>query len=103
MSFMWGNSATSCPSVFGLAEQAHDLFAAPIAQGRAGGFEVQPEQRLGVAGAHVEPPPLLVAEIAEFDGDAVELILPPVLVPRLELGDRAVLVGDVEVDLAGGV
>src|SRR3954447_22782579 len=57
------------------------------------GLEVQPQQRLGVRGPHVEVPVLVV------DGDAVEAVELAVGVRRGDLLHLRVLVGDLGVDL----
>ena len=57
-------------------------------------LQVQSQQRLGVALSHVEPP------VAVVDRDAVEVIDLALLVGVAELADLAVLVFDLEVDLA---
>ena len=51
---------------------AHDrehFGGALVARGAVGGFEVEPQERLGVARPQVEPP------VADVDGEAVEPVL----------------------------
>ena len=65
-----------------------------VARGAVVGFEVEPEQRLGVARTEVEPP------VAHVDGEAVEPILHAVAVLAGDPLDHRERIGHPGVDLA---
>ena len=83
------------------AADRDELRAPCVAQRGRARLEVEAQERLGVAGAHVEPPPRRVAEVAELDRDAVEVVDLALLVDVGQLADLPVLVLDLEVDLPG--
>ena len=56
-------------SVTRAAHEREHLGGVRVARGAVGGFEVEPQQRLGVARPQVEPP------VAEVDGEPVEPVL----------------------------
>ena len=51
------------------ADEREHLGGARVARGAVGRFEVEPQQRFGVARPQVEPP------VAEVDGETVEAVL----------------------------
>src|SRR5580658_9573875 len=67
--FIWSSCIRAWCSVTvdRLAQQMLKLGKLFIEQGGSVGFEIQPKQRLGIAGADVKPP------VAQRHGDAVEI------------------------------
>src|SRR5262249_33440635 len=81
-----------------LAEHGADLGEHLVELFLVLGLEVEAEERFGVALADVAPPAFLGPAV---DGDAVELVDIAGLLERLlEMLERAVLVFDIEIDLA---